>query len=103
MKPAPPTASEVRIRLPRLPSDWTASRRTQQSPALGEAWWREDQLWATTAPTPEAGGVRSGCVSCGILPDDEPEAQYEGNGAADDRERTVEGAAATTITDRRGA
>jgi hypothetical protein len=38
-----------------------ASRSTQQSPAFGEAWWREDHLWATTAPTPEARGVKEIC------------------------------------------
>ena len=54
MNPAPPTASEVRIRVPRLPAERTASSTTQQRPARGEAPCNGDHRWATMAPTPEA-------------------------------------------------
>ena len=47
-------ASEVRIRLPRFPSERTASSTTQQSPARGEAPCSGDHRWETMAPTPEA-------------------------------------------------
>jgi hypothetical protein len=57
MNPAPPMASEVRIRLPRFPSERTASSTTQQSPARGEVPCSGDHRWATTAPTPEARDV----------------------------------------------
>src|SRR3954447_22846093 len=69
------------------------------SRCVRSAWRRlisSSVVWASDA-------IRSGCVSCGILPDDEPVARYEGNRAASDRSRTVAGAAGTTITDRRGA
>ena len=57
MNPAPPMASEVRIRVPRFPAERTASSTTQQRPARGEAPCNGDHRWATMAPTPEARGV----------------------------------------------
>jgi hypothetical protein len=50
----PPMVSEVRIRLPRFPSQRAPSPTTQQIPALAEMPCDGDHRWATMAPTPEA-------------------------------------------------